>query len=564
MKYLEKIGFIAALMLAIACQPEAEVAEINLPKPDSDNAGLTLPENFGALVVADSLGRGRHLAVNNNGDIYVHLRRLTEDSVAIIALRDSDGDGRADMQDGFSRTTGTGLRIHNNHLYYSDPKTVYRSALIEGQLLPDTKIDTLVHLEGEKGHTAKSFTFDGKGNMYVNNGSMSNACQEESRTKGSPGIDPCIELETRAGIWKFSDSELHQQQTLDKRYATGMRNTMALSWSESDQMIYAASHGRDDLHRFWPDLFTASENVELPAEEVLGIMEGDDFGWPYCYYNHFTNQKLLNPEYGGDGKMIERCADKKNPIVGLPGHWAPNDLLVYTGNQFPAKYKEGVFIAFHGSWNRLEHDQAGFKVVFLPLKNGKATGDYEIFADGFVGDKPVQNPGKAVYRPCGLAQGPDGSIYIVDSQQGRVWRISYYEEGWTPIAKQQAPSPDSEAQTDESTSEVPKELAAGKQAYELYCAACHNYDGTGVPGMNPPLVNTDWVTGDEERLINVILNGMNEPIVINGETYQNAMASHRHLNDQQISDILSYIRNSWGNEAAKISMEEVAKIRAKN
>ncbi|RMG19932.1 MAG: cytochrome C [Bacteroidetes bacterium] len=549
------------LLPQYGCQPQVSEEKVPLPSPDPGNGGIQLPPDFGAVVVADSLGRGRHLAVNHNGDVYVHLRRLTPDSNAIMALRDTTGDGKADVIAGFSRVTGTGIRIHNDYLYYSDHTTVYRSPLQQGVLLPTSQTDTLVHLVEGRGHIDKPFTFDGKGNMYVNVGSMSNACQEEARTPGSPGINPCVELETRAGIWRFSDSERHQQQSLDKRYATGIRNAMGLAWSEAFQSLYAVSHGRDDLHRFWPDLFTEAQNVELPAEEFLQVSEGDDFGWPYCYYDHFKGQKLLNPEYGGNGVTVGICAEKKKPIMGFPGHWAPNDLLFYTGDLFPERYKNGAFIAFHGSWNRLGTNQAGFCVVFVPMQDGKPSGNWEVFADGFVGAVPVTSSNKARYRPCGLAQGPDGSLYVVDSQQGRVWRIMYYEEG----LEEHPASEIAEAAIDTTqaaSAQVPEALQAGKQVYDFYCMACHQDNGLGVSGMNPPLAGTDWVTGDKQRLIRVILNGMNEPIEINGETYQNAMASHRHLTDQQIADVLTYIRQSFGNNASAVSPEEVAAVRA--
>jgi len=111
--------------------------------------------------------------------------------------------------------------------------------------------------------------------------------------------------------------------------------------------------------------------------------------------------------------------------MGFPGHWAPNGLLIYSGNQFPERYKNGAFIAFHGSWNRGAKNQAGYLVAFVPLgKDGKPTGKYEVFANGFAGtDTP--SPGGAKSRPMGLAQGPDGSLYITDSQKGKVWRVMY-------------------------------------------------------------------------------------------------------------------------------------------
>jgi len=228
---------------------------------------------------------------------------------------------------------------------------------------------------------------------------------------------------------------------------------------------------------------------------------------------------------------------------------------------FPERYKGGAFIAFHGSWNRLNDDQAGFNVIFVPMKNGVPTGDWEVFADGFVGDKPVQNPGDAKFRPCGLAEGPDGSLYIVDSQIGRIWRIVYYKDGIPGYQERLTTDTD----TKESKEiEVPEELLAGKKVYDAYCGACHMANGKGVPSMNPPLTSTEYVLGDKDRLIGIVLNGMQDPIKINGETYQNIMASHAFLSDQQIADVLTYVRQSFGNSASPVTIDEVANRRASN
>ncbi|MEL6924867.1 MAG: c-type cytochrome, partial [Bacteroidota bacterium] len=521
-----------------------------------------LPEKFGAVVVADDLGRGRHLAIRENGDIYVHLRKHTEDSTTIVALRDTSGDGRADVQQGFSSIVGTGIEIHKNHLYYSDKTKVYRSPFNADELVPANKTEVVAELVEGGGHMEKPFTFDQAGNMYVNVGSQTNACQETPRTKASPGVDPCVELETRAGIWKFSDSELNQQQDLSKRYATGIRNANALVWNDHTNSLFFATHGRDDLHRFWPEYFTEDENVHLPAEELHEATEaGQDFGWPYCYFNQFEGKRFLNPEYGGDGKKTERCEGQPKPVITFPGHWGPNDILIYKGDQFPERYKHGIFVAFHGSWNRLGHFQAGYKVVFVPYENGRYSSNYEIFADAFVGTKPIRSTNEARFRPCGLAEGPDGSLYILDSQKGRLWRINYHPEGLPVPVK---PIEMEMASLDESAEPpaIPAELEAGHKVYTTYCLACHQANGKGAPGMNPPLAGTDWVTGDKTRLINVILNGLSEPVEINGELYQNQMASHAFLTDQQIADVLSYIRKSFGNEASAITPEEVAERRA--
>ncbi len=103
----------------------------------------------------------------------------------------------------------------------------------------------------------------------------------------------------------------------------------------------------------------------------------------------------------------------------------------------------------------------------------------------------------------------------------------------------------------------------GKKIYTTYCLACHQADGAGVPRMNPPLIKTEYVNGNKERLINIILKGLNDPIEINGDEYSNPMASHAFLNDQQVADVLSFIRSNFGNKSGSITPAEVKAVRAK-
>ena len=111
---------------------------------------------------------------------------------------------------------------------------------------------------------------------------------------------------------------------------------------------------------------------------------------------------------------------------------------------------------------------------------------------------------------------------------------------------------------------VQDQMARGKKVYESYCLACHMADGGGVPRMNPPLTKTVYVLGDKKRLIGIVLNGMDEPLEIDGETYSNVMAPHNFLKDQEIADVLTYVRNSFGNKASAITAEEVKTVRAAN
>ena len=154
------------------------------------------------------------------------------------------------------------------------------------------------------------------------------------------------------------------------------------------------------------------------------LKQGDNAGWPYIYYDQIQHKKILAPEYGGDGKK-EGPSGIIEPTVAFPGHMAPNGLLFYTGNMFPEKYKNGAFVAFHGSWNRAPEPQKGYFVAFVPFKDGKPSGDWEIFADNFAGGPDFVSPGKAKHRPCGLAQGPDGALYVSDDQGGTIYKITY-------------------------------------------------------------------------------------------------------------------------------------------
>src|SRR5207245_436900 len=138
-------------------------------------------------------------------------------------------------------------------------------------------------------------------------------------------------------------------------------------------------------------------------------------------------------------KAVGACAQKRGPVAVFPGHWAPNDLVLYHGDQFPGHYRAGAFIAFHGSWNRAPFPQAGYNVVFQPFADGKPAGQYEVFADGFAG--AVKEPGRAAHRPAVLAVGPDGALYVADDAHGRIWRIVYTGEATaTRSAPASAPS----------------------------------------------------------------------------------------------------------------------------
>lgn len=391
-----------------------------------DNFDLKLPDGFKTVVVAEDIGAARHIAVRDNGDIYIALNAL-HDGNSIVALRDTTNDGKADVIKYFGDLSrGTGMRIHNGYLYYGSDTAVVRYKLESGSLLPDTTAELMASFPIQHMHEAKSIAFDQSGNMYVNVGAPSNACQVKDRTKGSPGQDPCPLLEYHAAIWKFkADQPGQTQQNGGSRYVTGIRNCVALDWNPAVNKLYAVMHGRDQLHQFYPQYYTEKEGAELPAEEFLLFKEGADYGWPYAYYDEFQKKMIVCPEYGGDGKKAAPEGKYEDPIMAFPGHWAPNGLMFYTGKQFPEKYKNGAFVAFHGSWNRSPLPQKGFDVVFVPFNGDHPSGDYTVFAGGFAKADTLKSPGDAAHRPSGLAQGPDGSLYVTDDANGTVFRIVY-------------------------------------------------------------------------------------------------------------------------------------------
>ena len=404
------------------------------PQCDPDNGGITLPPGFCAVVFADTVGIARHLAVARNGDVYVNLENAERTSAGtsplrgalarggVLALRDTTGDGRADVAVRVPHTGGTGIALTDRYAYVSVETAVLRYAIASSRLGPVGEPDTIVSGLPPEGHRSRSLALDDSGGVFINVGSYSNACRRGIREPR--GEDPCPELPVRAGIWRYDAARVGQRHPADGAWwATGVRNAVGLAWNHDLHGLYAATHGRDNLHQFWPAQFTAEQNAEKPSEEFLRVERGQDYGWPYCYHDPASGRKVLAPEYGGDGREIGRCAGKALPLVGFPAHWGPNGLLFYGGAPFPAHYRGGAFIAFHGSWNRMPLPEAGYKVVFVPFRGGKPTGAYETFADGFAGGfyEPVQ----AIHRPMGLAQGPDGALFISDDQRGRIWKVMY-------------------------------------------------------------------------------------------------------------------------------------------
>jgi len=548
-----------------------------LPPGDPDQGGLIVPEGFDVLVVSDSVGAARHMAVSEQGEIYVKLRGAKPKG--IVALRDVNNDGKADTVKYFGDyedkgNYGTAMRIHKGYLYFTTAGELIRVKLTPGQLIPSGPYEVIVRDDYKKDkhgyeHIAKPIAFDEQGHVYVPFGSPGDVCQIQNRIPGEPGEYPCSQLEEHGGIWQFDESKPEQTIRDGKHYATGIRSIVAMDWNKQDQTLYVGIHGRDNLHATWPALFSSWQSAIFPSEEFMRVKEGTNGGWPYNYYDQEKKKRVLNPEYGGDGTKEGDGSKFTQPLIGFPAHWAPNDLFFYTGNQFPEHYRNGAFIAFHGSTNRAPYPQAGYFIGFIPFKNGEPTGEWEVFANGFAGIDPVVNVSDAVYRPMAIAMGPDGSLYFSETEKGKIWRVMFKGNrnnfGTEQLSKMEAEKLKSNIRTPDFTKDNLEtgKVSEGGALYNTYCGACHQFNGMGSPGRFPPLAGAEWVTGDKSRLIGVILNGLSGSIKVKGAPYDGVMPAHAFLKDSEIAAVLTYIRSNFGNQASSVSSNEVGALRHK-
>ncbi len=274
---------------------------------------------------------------------------------------------------------------------------------------------------------------------------------------------------------------------------------------------------------------------------------------------------MLAPEYGGDGgKTVGLCAGRQGPVATFPGHWAPNDLAIYLGDKFPAGYRGGAFVAFHGSWNRAPLPQGGYNVVFQPLADGKASGPSIVFADGFAGR--YEEPGRAAFRPSGLAVAPDGALYVGDDVHGRIWRITYNGDGSDKVAPAATVAPPSSTTASQNplppegvhpdagrqaTQQLPTPPGATRQQVALgdrifhglaangACSGCHGSDAGGSP-VGPPLDTGHWLWGDGSlaSLSAIIAKGVPKP-----KRYEGVMPpmGGSPLSRQELAAVSAYV-----------------------
>jgi glucose/arabinose dehydrogenase/cytochrome c5 len=537
----------AALAAAILAAPGSAQAADACP---GDNGGLSLPPGFCATVFADNLGHVRQMAVAPDGTLYAntwsgaYFKTPAPPAGFLIALKDRRGAGKADTVERFGETPaegghgGTGLALFDGAVYAESNDRLMRYPLGSGEVAPKAKGEVVLSgLPTTGDHPMHPFAITPKGEILVDLGSATNACEVKNRMPGSTGRDPCTEKETRAGIWRYDARKTAQKFSPAERYATGIRNGEGIAL-DGEGRAYSTQHGRDQLHENWPKLYTAQQGFDLPSEEVVELKEGADYGWPECYFDPTQKKLVLAPEYGGDGgRKVGLCEQRQAPVAFFPAHWAPNDMKFYLAKgetAFPGSYAGGAFIAFHGSWNRAPGPQGGYNVVFQPMRDGKAAGDSVIFADGFAG--AVKEPGRAQFRPTGLAMAPDGALYISDDVHGRIWRVTYSGDPNAAVAA----APPAGRPATSSRAELPPEGIhpdAGREARALpvpqgatreqvalglrvfhgevagaTCGGCHGSDAKGSP-IGPDLTDGKWLWSDGslKGIERTIAQGVPEP-----------------------------------------------------
>lgn len=360
-----------------------------IPRPEG--AMPQVPAGFKVAEYATGLNNPRAIVTAPNGDLFI--AESGPNRVRIV--RDADGDGKATIKETFAEGLRQpfGIAFHPpganpTHVYVANTDSVVRFAYKNGDLKATGAEQMIVDnisgggkLRGG-GHWTRDIVFsrDGK-KMYVSVGSKSNVSDDEAEAR-------------RARIFEFNPDG-----SGERVYATGIRNPVGLAVHPQTGELWTSVNERDGL------------GDHLVPDYVTSVRDGGFYGWPWYYIG--SNQ---DPRH--EGKRPDLKGQVLVPDVLLQSHSASLDMTFYTGQQFPREFQNDGFAAEHGSWNRSR--RTGYKVVRIPLKNGKATGEYEDFMTGF-----VTAEGNVWGRPVGVTPAKDGALLVSDDASGTIWRVSH-------------------------------------------------------------------------------------------------------------------------------------------
>lgn len=357
--------------------PSADNRATVIPRPA--NASLHVPNSFKIEEWAGGFALPRFMLLGQHGEILV--ADSAEGAGAIYVFPNANPSARKKLIGGLTRPYG--LALWKQYLYVGEPESVSRYPYDTSNFTAG-KREEVISLKGfTQDHWTRSLLFDRSGQkLYVGVGSGANV---------ELGEDP-----RRAAINRYNpDGSSHEI------FASGTRNPIGLHWYPNSDTLWAAIQERDELgDNLVPDYFTH-------------IPDGGFYGWPYSYIGNHEDPRIKPQRPDLVNKAIV-------PDVLFKSHVAVLDFTFYTGNQFPAEYRGGAFLAFHGSWNRSHRD--GYEVAFVPFKNGQPTADAQDFVTGWM----LSPTEKDVWgRPVAVLQINDGSLLISDDGAKKIWRVSY-------------------------------------------------------------------------------------------------------------------------------------------
>jgi glucose/arabinose dehydrogenase len=393
----ERPGVVHKITLADLPRPQETESADRPPHivPRPKDAWPQAPVGFKVDLYADGLDHPRLIRTAPNGDLFA----AASDAGEIIVLRGVDADGKAQQKEIFARGLKRPFGIafyppgsHPEWVYIGNTDSVvrfpYRAGDVKARADKQVVVSNLpsgAGFLGGGGHWTRDIAFSADGKkMFVSVGSYSNNDDTDNNRRE----------QNRADILEFNPDG-----TGFRLYASGIRNPVGLAIQPGTGDLWASVNERDGL------------GDNLPPDYITHVEEGGFYGWPWFYMGGHEDPRHV-------GKHPELKRKVITPDVLLQPHFASLEMTFYEGPQFPSEYRGCIFASEHGSWNR--HKRSGYEVIRVPVKNGKATGEYEDFLTGFV------TPQDEVWgRPVGVAVGQDGSLLVSDDGSGSIWRVSY-------------------------------------------------------------------------------------------------------------------------------------------